>query len=87
MDYTKIKELYFPIYGFDNYEVSNFGNVRNKHTKKQIFGGVNGPAGYKFVNIIDNNGKPVIDIYIVLSHWHSYRIHIIKNVLIILMEI
>ena len=49
-------EIYVNIAGFPNYQVSNFGNVKNMKTGrvlKQISDG----GGYKKVDITNNDGK------------------------------
>lgn len=47
-------EIWKDIDGFDNYEVSTFGNVRNKKTGYLYSRNING-YGYSFVNIKINN--------------------------------
>lgn len=50
-----VKETWKTVNVFDNYEVSNFGNVRNKTTLK-IMKQCNDQDGYKLVNL-SNKGK------------------------------
>ena len=46
-----MKEIWKPIKGYENnYEISNFGNVRNKKTKQILTGDVNN-AGYRRVTL------------------------------------
>lgn len=47
-------EIFVNIYGFPNYQVSNYGNVKNVITNKILKPGDNG-QGYLYVNLI--NGK------------------------------
>jgi len=51
-----MEEIYKTIEEFDNYEVSNFGNVRNKKTKKGLKGGFNKTTGYLHVRL-SKDGK------------------------------
>ena len=44
-------EYYLTIPGFENYEVSNFGNVRNKRTGRVLHQTLNKEGGYYRVNI------------------------------------
>ena len=59
MDYSKIKELYFPIHGYDGYyEVSNFGNVRNSKTTGRILKLQNHyKDGYKIVDLHKDSNR------------------------------
>ena len=51
-----MEEEYRIIKGFDNYSVSNFGNVRNNKTLKILKQGLNN-NGYKIVCIINNDSN------------------------------
>ena len=50
-----IKEMYLPIDDYSNYEVSNYGQVRNRATGRILKPGIDG-NGYQFVNLC-NEGK------------------------------
>lgn len=50
LDYTKIKEMFFPINGYDNYSISNYGNVKNTKNGRILKPGL-GTHGYYFVNL------------------------------------
>jgi hypothetical protein len=50
-----IKEAYLPIDDFHNYEISNYGNVRNKKTGKILKHFIN--HGYKYVNLCNDENK------------------------------
>jgi hypothetical protein len=52
-----IVEAYMPIDDFPNYEVSNYGNVRNKKTNKVLKPGID-THGYYYVNLCDGINKP-----------------------------
>lgn len=55
-----INEIFLPINGFENYEVSNYGNVRNAKTSKVLKTGRSN--GYCFVNlchIVDGRNKSI----------------------------
>ena len=56
------EELFKRIDGYENYFVSNFGNVKNSKTNK-ILKQCNHSQGYKLINL-KNNGK-----------WKSFRVH------------
>ena len=49
------EELFKPIDGFDNYSISNFGNVKNSKTNRILKPG-NDKKGYKLINL-SKNGK------------------------------
>jgi hypothetical protein len=49
-----IKEIYLPIDGFHNYEVSNYGNVRNSKTGRKFIPCID-RSGYYFVGLYHNN--------------------------------
>jgi hypothetical protein len=56
MQQIGIKETYLPIDDYPTYEVSNFGNIKNKKTGKIL-----SPAiikGYELVNLYDGINKP-----------------------------
>jgi len=55
-------EMFLPIDGYDNYFISNFGNVKNSKTNR-IINQYNHPQGYKLVSL-KNNGK-----------WKMFRVH------------
>ena len=55
-------EMFLPIDGYDNYLVSNFGNVKNSKTN-MIMKQYNHNKGYKLINL-KNNGK-----------WKSFTVH------------
>ena len=55
-------EWFLPIFGYDNYFISNFGNVKNSKTNRILKPG-NHPQGYKLVSL-KNNGK-----------WKMFRVH------------
>ncbi len=52
-----IVEAYMPIDGYKNYEVSNYGNVRNKKTNKVLKPRINS-NGYYNVLLCDGINKP-----------------------------
>lgn len=49
------EEIWKPIEGFENYEVSNMGNVKNVKIQKQI--SLNIKNGYKYAGICDNKNR------------------------------
>ena len=51
-----IKELWLPVEGFPNYEVSNWGNVRNRLTGKMLKQPISN-TGYKRVYLYDDQGS------------------------------
>jgi hypothetical protein len=51
-----IFEAYMPIDGYKNYEVSNFGNVKNKSTGRVLKPGIN-RDGYYIVSLCDGQNK------------------------------
>jgi hypothetical protein len=53
-----IIEVYMPIDEFPNYEVSNYGNVRNKKTGKMFKPSID-RGGYYFVGLYNNDKKRV----------------------------
>lgn len=53
-----IKEIYLPIDGFPNYEVSNYGNVRNKSTGR-ILKAIKSNTGYYNVSLCNGVNKPI----------------------------
>lgn len=50
----KMEETWLPIEGYNNYSVSNLGNVKNNKTNKLMKSTVKG--GYSTINLINNNG-------------------------------
>ncbi len=52
-----IVEAYMPIDDFPNYEVSNYGNVRNKTTAKVLKPRIN-QGGYYYVKLCNGINKP-----------------------------
>ena len=52
---TTTEEIYKPIIGYDNYEVSNLGHIRNIKTGR-ILRGATSNTGYYFVSL-SQNGK------------------------------
>ena len=52
-----IKEIYMPIDDYSNYEVSNFGNVKNRKTGKILKARLNN-NGYELVALCDGINKP-----------------------------
>lgn len=48
-------EIYKQIIGFDKYEISTYGNIKNIKTQKQLKGGIK--SGYICVCLSDNNGQ------------------------------
>ena len=56
MQQIGIKEIYMPIDDFPTYEVSNYGNVKNKKTGRILRPGLR--KGYEFVNLCDRINKP-----------------------------
>ena len=55
-------EMFLPVEGYENYFVSNYGNVKNCKTNK-IMKLCNHSQGYKLINL-SNNGK-----------FKSFRVH------------
>ena len=55
-------EMFLPIDGYDNYFISNFGNIKNSKTN-MIMKQYNHPQGYKLVNL-KKDGK-----------WKSFKVH------------
>jgi hypothetical protein len=53
-----IIEVYLPIDGFENYAVSNYGNVKNTKTNK-IIKSTKNIHGYLFVNLYDSKHKSI----------------------------
>ena len=51
-------EEYKIIEGFDNYEISNFGNIRNRKTNKMLKLS-NDKDGYKIITLTNNNVKTI----------------------------
>lgn len=51
------KEIWKDIVDFPNYQVSNYGNVRNKKTKKELYKNYNKVNDYLFVNLGRKNKK------------------------------
>ena len=50
-------EIYIPVQGFNKYEISNMGNVRNKTTGRILKYFVNKKKGYHSIGLIDENKK------------------------------
>ena len=46
-------EMFLPIDGYDNYSISNFGNVKNRKTNR-IMKPSTHPKGYKLINLYKN---------------------------------
>jgi hypothetical protein len=57
MQQIGIKEMYMPIDDYSNYEVSNYGNIKNKKTGKILKPALNN-KGYEYVNLYDGTNKP-----------------------------
>jgi len=55
-------EFFLPIDGYDNYFVSNFGNVKNSKTNRILKSG-NHPKGYKLVDISKNGIKKTFTVH------------------------
>lgn len=53
-----INEVYLPVNDFPNYEVSNYGNVRNVTTSKILKNGTNS-RGYQFVILYNDEKKQI----------------------------
>jgi hypothetical protein len=53
-----INEVFLPIDGFNNYEVSNYGNVRNKSTGR-ILKVIESNTGYYNVSLCNGVNKPM----------------------------
>ena len=56
MSINEEEEIYVQIKSFPNYQVSNFGNVKNTEINKILKQNFNAD-GYKQINIYDENGK------------------------------
>ena len=55
-------EFFLPIDGYDNYFVSNFGNVKNSKTNRILKSGFH-PKGYKLVDISKNGIKKTFTVH------------------------
>jgi hypothetical protein len=62
MQQIGIKETYLPIDDYPTYEVSNFGNIKNKKTGKILSPGLNN-KGYELVDLCDGGKRKTLTIH------------------------